>query len=64
MDDQRNAQVLDGPVEGIETPGQLDMVMAEGAVTEAQGFLLSPAIPAREIKMLLEAGTIRKKMAA
>ena len=51
-------------VEGIETPGQLDMVMAEAAVTEAQGFLFSPAIPAREIKMLLEAGTIREKMVA
>ena len=51
-------------VEGIEKPAQLDLVMAEAAVTEVQGFLFSPAIPAREIRTLLNAGTIHEKMVA
>ncbi len=51
-------------VEGIEKPAQLDLVMAEAAVTEVQGFLFSPAIPAREIRTLLNAGTIHETMVA
>ena len=51
-------------VEGIETPAQLTLIMAEESVTEAQGFLFSPAIPAREIMALLDAGTIHEKMVA
>ncbi len=51
-------------VEGIETPDQLNLMMAQPSVTEVQGFLFSPPIPAREIKTLLDAGTLRQKMVA
>ena len=42
-------------VEGIETNEQLDLVSAEGTVTEAQGFLFSPPVPAVRIRELLKA---------
>ncbi|MHA1554254.1 MAG: putative bifunctional diguanylate cyclase/phosphodiesterase [Alphaproteobacteria bacterium] len=51
-------------VEGIETPEQLNLMMAEKSVTEVQGFLFSPAIPAREIKTLLDTGSIEEQMVA
>jgi diguanylate cyclase (GGDEF)-like protein len=41
-------------VEGIETVEQLALVAAEGSVTEAQGFLFSPALPAKEVLALLD----------
>jgi len=44
-------------VEGIETAEQLALVAAEASVTEAQGFLFSPAIPARQIEALLNTTT-------
>ena len=42
-------------IEGIETNEQLDLVSAEGTVTEAQGFLFSPPVPAARIRELLKA---------
>ncbi len=51
-------------VEGIETVEQLALVSAEGSVTEVQGFLFSPAIPSRQIEMLLHDTTSRMEMVA
>jgi diguanylate cyclase (GGDEF)-like protein len=42
-------------VEGIETNEQLELVALEGTVTEAQGYLFSPPVPARQIRQLLAA---------
>ncbi len=42
-------------VEGIETSRQLELITAEGTVTEAQGFLFSPPVPALQIRKLLNA---------
>jgi diguanylate cyclase (GGDEF)-like protein/PAS domain S-box-containing protein len=49
-------------VEGIETDEQLALVLAEPAITEAQGFLFSRPVPKRDIRDLLAASTpyIRK----
>lgn len=47
-------------MEGIETQEQLDLVAGEGTFDEAQGFLFSPAIPAREISTLLDPGSLRQ----
>jgi diguanylate cyclase (GGDEF)-like protein len=41
-------------VEGIETADQLALVAAEESVSEAQGFLFSPALPSREVRQLLD----------
>ncbi|HVZ15160.1 MAG TPA: EAL domain-containing protein [Bauldia sp.] len=41
-------------VEGIETAEQLALIAAEDSVTEAQGWLFAPALPAREVSLLLE----------
>jgi EAL domain-containing protein (putative c-di-GMP-specific phosphodiesterase class I) len=40
-------------VEGIETPEQLALIAAEDSVTEAQGWLFAPALPAKEVRQLL-----------
>ncbi|MGB9118763.1 putative bifunctional diguanylate cyclase/phosphodiesterase [Bradyrhizobium sp.] len=42
-------------VEGIETNEQLELVNAEGTVTEAQGYLFSRPVPALRIRQLLNA---------
>jgi diguanylate cyclase (GGDEF)-like protein len=42
-------------VEGIETNEQLELITADGTVTEAQGFLLSRPVPAPLIRQLLNA---------
>ena len=42
-------------VEGIETNEQLELVALEGTVTEAQGYLFSPPVPAQQIRQLLAA---------
>lgn len=42
-------------VEGIETSKQLELVAADGTVTEAQGFLFSPPVPALQLRKLLSA---------
>jgi EAL domain-containing protein (putative c-di-GMP-specific phosphodiesterase class I) len=41
-------------VEGIETAEQLALIAAEDSVTEAQGWLFAPALPAREVSALLD----------
>jgi diguanylate cyclase (GGDEF)-like protein len=41
-------------VEGIETAEQLALIAAEDSVTEAQGFLFSPALPAKDVGLLLD----------
>jgi diguanylate cyclase (GGDEF)-like protein len=40
-------------VEGVETDEELDLIMREVGVDEAQGFLFSPAIPSSAIRELL-----------
>lgn len=49
-------------VEGIETNEQLELISAEGTVTEAQGFLFSRPVPAARVRELLKAshGTVSK----
>ncbi len=41
-------------VEGIETAEQLALIVAEESVTEAQGWLFAPALPAKEVLLLLD----------
>ena len=42
-------------VEGIETSEQLELISAEGTVTEAQGYLFSKPVPAAQVRQLLDA---------
>jgi len=42
-------------VEGIETNEQLELISADGTVTEAQGYLFSRPVPAARIRELLAA---------
>ena len=42
-------------VEGIETNEQLELINADGTVTEAQGYLFSRPVPAVRIRQLLNA---------
>jgi diguanylate cyclase (GGDEF)-like protein len=42
-------------VEGIETNQQLDIIIADGTVTEVQGYLFSKPVPAGRIRDLLDA---------
>jgi diguanylate cyclase (GGDEF)-like protein len=42
-------------VEGIETNEQLELIIADGSVTEVQGFLFSRPVPAVLIRQLLDA---------
>jgi diguanylate cyclase (GGDEF)-like protein/PAS domain S-box-containing protein len=41
-------------VEGIETAEQLALIAAEDSVTEAQGWLFAPALPAKDVQLLLD----------
>ena len=42
-------------VEGIETNEQLELISADGTVTEAQGYLFSRPVPAVRVRQLLDA---------
>jgi diguanylate cyclase (GGDEF)-like protein len=42
-------------VEGIETNEQLELISADGTVTEAQGYLFSRPVPPQRVRQLLEA---------
>ncbi|HVX79423.1 MAG TPA: EAL domain-containing protein [Bradyrhizobium sp.] len=42
-------------VEGIETNDQLELISADGTITEAQGYLFSRPVPALRIRQLLNA---------
>ncbi|MES2752109.1 MAG: EAL domain-containing protein [Pseudomonadota bacterium] len=46
-------------VEGIETNEQLELISAEGTVTEAQGYLFSRPVPAARVRELLNASHSR-----
>jgi len=45
-------------MEGVETKAQLDLLVAENTFDEAQGFLFSPAVSARDIAALLDPATM------
>ena len=47
-------------VEGIETNEQLELISADGSVTEAQGYLFSRPVPAVRIRQLLTASHSRR----
>jgi diguanylate cyclase (GGDEF)-like protein len=47
-------------VEGIETNDQLELISADGAVTEAQGYLFSRPVPSVRIRQLLNASHGRR----
>src|SRR5437016_2019583 len=47
-------------VEGIETNEQLELISADGTVSEAQGYLFSRPVPAARIRQLLNASHARR----
>jgi diguanylate cyclase (GGDEF)-like protein len=47
-------------VEGIETNEQLELISADGTVTEAQGYLFSRPVPAGRVRQLLNASHGRR----
>jgi diguanylate cyclase (GGDEF)-like protein len=47
-------------VEGIETNEQLELISADGTVTEAQGYLFSRPVPAVRVRQLLNASYGRR----
>ena len=47
-------------VEGIETNEQLELITADGTVTEAQGYLFSRPVPAIRLRQLLIASHARR----
>jgi diguanylate cyclase (GGDEF)-like protein len=47
-------------VEGIETNEQLELISADGTVTEAQGYLFSRPVPALRVRQLLNASHGRR----
>jgi EAL domain-containing protein (putative c-di-GMP-specific phosphodiesterase class I) len=50
-------------VEGIETNDQLELISADGTVTEAQGYLFSRPVAATQIRQLLDASHGRRSTA-
>jgi diguanylate cyclase (GGDEF)-like protein len=48
-------------VEGIETNEQLELISADGTVTEAQGYLFSRPVPAHRVVQLLNASHGRRQ---
>jgi diguanylate cyclase (GGDEF)-like protein len=47
-------------IEGIETNEQLELISADGSVTEAQGYLFSRPVPAVRVRQLLNASHGRR----
>jgi diguanylate cyclase (GGDEF)-like protein len=47
-------------VEGVETNEQLELISADGTVTEAQGYLFSRPVPAARMRQLLSASHGRR----
>ena len=47
-------------VEGVETNEQLELISADGTVTEAQGYLFSRPVPAIRVRQLLNASHGRR----
>jgi diguanylate cyclase (GGDEF)-like protein len=47
-------------MEGVETKEQLDIIMSETSVDEAQGYLFSRPVPARDIAKLLDPASLRE----
>jgi diguanylate cyclase (GGDEF)-like protein len=47
-------------VEGVETNEQLELISADGTVTEAQGYLFSRPVPAVRVRQLLNASHGRR----
>ncbi|WP_371421594.1 putative bifunctional diguanylate cyclase/phosphodiesterase [Tardiphaga sp.] len=47
-------------VEGIETNEQLELISADGTISEAQGYLFSRPVPATRIRQLLDASHGRR----
>jgi len=47
-------------IEGIETNEQLELISADGTVTEAQGYLFSRPVPAGQMRRLLNASHGRR----
>ena len=47
-------------VEGIETNEQLELISADGTITEAQGYLFSRPVPAVRMRQLLNASHGRR----
>jgi diguanylate cyclase (GGDEF)-like protein len=48
-------------VEGIETNEQLELISAEGTISEAQGYLFSRPVPAARMRQLLNASHGRRE---
>ncbi|MBI5262323.1 MAG: EAL domain-containing protein [Bradyrhizobium sp.] len=48
-------------VEGIETNEQLELISADGTITEAQGYLFSRPVPAVRVRQLLNASHGRRE---
>ncbi|MCL2715276.1 MAG: EAL domain-containing protein [Alphaproteobacteria bacterium] len=51
-------------VEGIETSEQLELIAADGTVTEGQGFLFGPPLPSFRVRELLWQGGVWKPRSA
>ena len=49
-------------VEGIETNEQLELISADGTVSEAQGYLFSRPVPAVRVRQLLNASHGRRQV--
>jgi EAL domain-containing protein (putative c-di-GMP-specific phosphodiesterase class I) len=47
-------------VEGVETDDELDLIVREANVDEAQGYLFSPAIPSSAIRHMLASPSAAK----
>jgi EAL domain-containing protein (putative c-di-GMP-specific phosphodiesterase class I) len=47
-------------VEGIETNEQLELISADGTVSEGQGYLFSRPVPAARVRQLLNASHGRR----